>query len=296
MGRPIVIVLTVLLVGLGSGRAEARFGKHSGSSSSGGHTHSSSGVGVPRSHPSYGSYGSGYGYGPGYGYYGYYDPWYRYYYYYDPAWAWPYLGPSRPLYGRYYDLMWRNRMAPRPLPQVDDSLEQPTRMDLSVDAGLVSQGYVTGLGMQVDGELLGFGARLNVLNLAADDGSQGRDTLSLLSLKPSVLLVARDELRVRVAGGVDMAFAPDAIFVGPGVGASMLLRLVGPLKLEMNGNWTPFPFTQLSGEAGLALELRPVRVRAGYRTIYLDDQGHVDPGYDHREFFSGPFAGLALML
>jgi hypothetical protein len=290
MWKRVGLFLAVSLVGLGSGSAEARFGKSSrpsSPSSSPGHGSPGSGspgVGRPHRNP---YYGSPYGY---YGYYG--DPWVRYSY--DPAWAWPFLGPGS-YYGRYYDLMWRNRLMPRPRAEVEDTREQPIGVDLTADAGIVSQGYAVGLGLQADGERLGFGVKLNMFDLATDDGSPGRDSLSLLALKPSVLLVANDTLRVRLSGGMDVAFAPDAIFVGPGVGASTLLRLVGPLKLEASANWTPLPFTQLSGDAGLAVELGMVRLRGGYRAIYLSDQGRVD-GEVHRELFAGPYAGLALVL
>ncbi|AKJ05545.1 hypothetical protein ATI61_102606 [Archangium gephyra] len=288
-------VLAVLLLGLGSGSAEARFGKRPPSSpsapsspSSPGPSHPSSGVGVGR--PRYNPY-----YGPGYyGFYG--DPWARYYY--DPSWAWPYMGPGRPfIYGRYYDLAWRRRMMPPPSAQaVPSQPSVPTRVDLMADAGFVSQGYAVALGLQADGEQLAFGARLNLFNLATDDGSPGRDTLTLLSLKPGVVLVSREDLRVRLLAGVDVAFAPDATFVGPGLGASTLMRVAGPLKLEASAHWTVLPFTQLSGEAGLALELGPVRLRGGYRATYLDDQGRLDPdGIPTRDLFTGPYVGVALM-
>ncbi|WP_375766417.1 hypothetical protein NR798_32645 [Archangium gephyra] len=284
-------VLAVLLMGLGSGSAEARFGKRPPSSSSpsspspstpGG---GSGGWGRPRYNPYY-----GYGYD---GFYG--NPWVRYYY--DPAWAWPYMGPGRPyIYGRYYDLAWRRRMMPPPSTTAPEGPTKPTRVDLTADAGFVSKGYAMGLGLQVDGEQLTFGSRLNVFNLATDDGSPGRDTVSLLSLKPGVVLVSRDDLRVRLMAGLDLAFAPDVIFIGPGLGASTLMRVMGPLALEASAHWTPLPFTQLSAEAGLALKLGPVRMRGGYRATYLDDQGRLDPyGVPTRDLFTGPYVGVALM-
>lgn len=285
------VVLAGLLMGLGSGSAEARFGKRPESSSphpsapvSPRPSHPSSGVGEPRHHPAY-----------DHGYYGFYDPWAQYYY--DPSWAWPYMGPRRPfVYGRYYDMAWRRRLMPRPSTSAPGEPSTPAHVDLMADAGFVSRGYAMGLGFQADGEQLAFGARLNIFNLATDDGSQGRDTISLLSLKPGVVLVSREDLRVRLLAGVDLAFAPDATFIGPGLGASTLMRVTGPLKLEASAHWTALPFTQLSGEAGLALELGPVRVRGGYRAVYLDDQGRLDPdGIPTRDLFTGPYVGMALM-
>jgi hypothetical protein len=291
MWKQVGFVLATLLVGLGSESAEARFGKRSRPSSPPPEA-------GPRPPPSYGG-GDMPRPNPFYGYYGYMNPWYRHWYY-DPSWAWPYLGPGRPYqpFGRhyyyYYDPTWRRR--PRPSAQVEGKAEQPLKVDLAADAGLVSQGFLTGVGLQVDGRELGFGARLNVLDLATDDGSPGRDYISLLSLKPGALLVSRKNLRVRVSAGLDVAFAPDAIMLGPGFGTNALMRLVGPLKLEASAQWTPLPFTQLTGDAGLALELGPMRLRGGYRAIYLSDQGRVDEGTVHRELFAGPYAGLSFHL
>ncbi len=291
MWKQLGLVLTVTLVGLGSDRAEARFGKRSRPSSppstNNPRPHPGSGVGTPRPNPYYGR-------GYGYGYYGFHDPWAGYYY--DPAWAWPFLGPGgyRP-FGRHYDLMWRRRMVPRQSVQVDEAAGPAPKAVLSADTGLVAQGYAVGFGLQVDGERFGFSARLNMLDLATDDGSVGRDNLALMSLKPSALLVSTESLLVRVSGGMDVAFAPDVIMVGPGLGTSAQVRLLGPLKLEASANWTPLPFTQLTGDAGLAASWGPFGLRGGYRATYLSDQGRVD-GHVNRELFAGPYVGLGLHL
>jgi hypothetical protein len=289
MWKQVGVVLAVSLVGLGAHPAEARFGKRSRPQSS-----------QPPSSPRPPSNGGGGQYHPNpfydrgyYGYYGYGSPWYRYYY--DPSWAWPYVGPGgfyRP-FGRYYDLRWVPR---RPPSSVREESWQPGQTDLTVDAGLVGQGTVVGVGLQVDGKRFGGGARLNVLSLATDDGSPGLDTIGLLSIKPSMLLVSSKSLNVRVSGGMDIAFAPDATFVGPGLGTSALLRVLGPIKLEASAGWTPFPFTQLTGDAGLGVDVGPVRLRGGYRAIYLSDQGRVEAGRINRELFAGPYAGVSLNL
>jgi len=293
MWKHLGLALTVTLVGLGSDQAEARFGKRSRPSSppSTGNPrpHPGSGSGAPRPNPYQGG-----GYGYGYGYYGFYDPWARYYY--DPAWAWPFLGPGgyRP-FGRHYDLMWQRQRMPPQSAQLDEQAGPPPKAIFSADASVVAQGMAVGFGLQAEGERFGLGARVTMLDLVADDGSAGRDNISLLSLKPSALLVSTPSLRWRVSGGMDVAFAPDVIMVGPGVGTSAQLRVVGPLKAEASVNWTPLPFTQLTGDAGLAADWGPVGVRGGYRATYLSDQGRVD-GYVNRELFTGPYVGLALHL
>lgn len=296
MWKRVGLLLAVAWVGLGAERAEARFGKGSTrSSSSSSPTHSASPVGsrppgrvqVQPGPPSTGYFG--------YPYDRYYfDPsWRRYYY--DPAWAWPYLGPPTPYFGRYYDLSWRRRprLVPMGAPEARDA--RPVRVDMFADGGVVSQGYSVGVGMRLEGERLGFGAKLNVFDLATDDGSDGRDTLTLTSLHPSVSLVSNDTLRLRVSGGVDIAFAPDVAMVGPGVGTSAELKLVGPLRLEASAQWTPLPFTQLGGDMAVAVDLGTVRLRAGYRSTYLNDQGRVD-GIAHTDLLAGPYGGLSLRL
>ncbi len=292
MWKRVGVVLAVSLLGLGALPAEARFGKRSQPPPS------SQPPSSPRPPPSNGGEGRPHRPNPYYGrgyYYGYGDPWYRHYY--DPSWAWPYMGPGgfyRP-FGRYYDLRWRPQMPPRPPPSVGNEPPHASRVDLTADGGFVKQGLVVGVGLQVDGEKYGGGAKLNVLSLDTEDGRPGTDTISLLSLRPSMLLVSNDTLRLRISGGLDMAFAPDALFVGPGLGTSALLRVMGPLKLEASANWTPYPFTQLTGDAGMAFDFGPLLLRGGYRAIYLNDHGRVD-GHVNRELFAGPYAGMALKL
>ena len=312
MWKRVGLFLAVSWLGLGAGTAEARFGKSSSSSSSGSSGssgpsrgssgHSASPVGSAPSHsPGRGadrpyrspSYGYGYNYGVGAPYPYYPGSWGAYYY--DPSWAWPFLGAPTPYYGSYYDLRWRRH----PRPYVQEQYEpSPVQMDLSADAGFVSQGYAVGLGVRMEGKQLGFGARLDMFDLATDDGSAGRDSISLLSLQPSVAVVARDNFRWRFSGGMNVAFAPDVIMVAPGVGTSALLRIAGPLKIEASAQYAPWPFTQLGGDAGLAVDIgNVVRLRGGYRATYLNDQGRVNAdGRANSDLFAGPYAGLSLLL
>lgn len=293
MWKQVGLVLTVAAIGLGSGEAEARFGKRSTpppSSSPGGGGPSRPGGGGDHwgGRPHHGYYPRGY-----YGYYGY--PWGSYYYF-DPAWAWPFLGVGVPSYGRYYgyDLTWRRLRPPPPPPSVQDVTTPPAALDLRVDTGFVREGYSVGLGLQVDGQRFGFGTRLDLFNLAPEDGGMGRDAISLFSLGPSVLLVNNERVKWRLTGGLDAAFAPDITMIGPGVGTSARLKVAGPLKLEASAHWTPLPYVQLSGDAGVGVDLGSLlKLRAGYRATYLSDQGLVD-GIVNRDLFAGPFVGLSL--
>jgi hypothetical protein len=163
-----------------------------------------------------------------------------------------------------------------------------------MDTAAVAGGYSVGLGLQVDGQRFGFGTRLDLFNLAPEDGGMGRDAISLFSLGPSVLLVNNERVKWRLTGGLDAAFAPDITMIGPGVGTSARLKVVGPLKLEANAHWTPLPYVQVSGDAGVGVDLGSLlKLRAGYRATYLNDQGLVD-GVVNRDLFAGPFVGLSL--
>ncbi|OJH39581.1 hypothetical protein BON30_19005 [Cystobacter ferrugineus] len=284
------MVLTVAAVGLGSGEAEARFGKRSTpppSSPPGGDRPSRPGGGYWGGNPYY--YGNPQGY---YAYYGY--PWASYYYF-DPAWAWPFLGAGLPSYGRYYGYgaAWRRLRPPPPPPTAQEMSTPPAALDLKVDTGAVANGYSVGLGLNVDGQRFGFGTRLDLFNLAAEEG-MGRDSIALFSLGPSFLLVNNDRVKWRLTGGLDAAFAPDITMIGPGLGTSARLKVAGPLKLEASAHWTPLPYVQISGDAGVGVDLGSVlRLRAGYRATYLNDQGLVD-GIVNRDLFAGPFVGLSL--
>ncbi|MET0402648.1 MAG: hypothetical protein ABW123_09605 [Cystobacter sp.] len=303
MWKQVGLVLTVAAIGLGSGAAEARFGKRSSpppSSGGGGGgdrgSPSRPGGGYSEGRPHPGSPRGGYYTGNRYyGYYGY--PWAGYYF--DPAWAWPFLGTGLPSYGRYYgygyDLNWRRRPPPPP-PSMQDVASPPSTVDMRVDVGAVANGYQTRLGFQVDGQRFGFHTRLDLFNLASESGSLSRDRISLLSLGPSVLLVSNERLKWRLTGGMDVAFAPDVTMLGLGVGSGARLKLGGPVNLEANAHWTPLPYVQVSGDAGVALDLGSVlRLRGGYRATYLDDRGNVD-GIAHRDLLAGPFLGMSLAL
>jgi hypothetical protein len=106
-------------------------------------------------------------------------------------------------------------------------------------------------------------------------------------------LVTQERVRWRVEGGVSMASAPDLKVVGPSLGTSFDARLARPLDLELRLQATPFPYRQVDAQAALALKSYPWVVRAGWRTLVLDDAGLVD-GVVHRDVFNGPFVGAGL--
>ena len=65
------------------------------------------------------------------------------------------------------------------------------------------------------------------------------------------------------------------------------------LDVEGRGQFVPVPYIQVDAQAGLALRLGILTLRSGWRWLMLDDRGRVD-GVVHRDYFSGPYAGLGL--
>jgi hypothetical protein len=57
--------------------------------------------------------------------------------------------------------------------------------------------------------------------------------------------------------------------------------------------WVLIPHLQLDGQAGLAVHLGVLTLRAGWRALLLDERGLVD-GEVHRDVLGGPFGGLGL--
>lgn len=305
MWKQVGLVLTISAIALSSGTAEARFGKRSSPPPSSGGGGGGGGGGGHTSHPG-GGWGGGspsYSYGGPRYYGGYYPYGYAWpsYNYFDPAWAWPFVGSDVSAYGTYgtygryypYGTGWgRPMMAPRRDPR--DPNAPPTQVDLRVDTGAVRDGYSVGVGLLLEGQRFGFGTKLDLFNLRNTDGGGGRDSISLLSLAPSVLVASNDRVKWRLNGGLDVAFAPDITMIGLGLGTGATVKIAGPLKLETNAHLTPLPYVQVSGDAGAAVDLGSIlKLRAGYRATYLDDRGNVD-GVSHKDLLAGPFVGLSL--
>lgn len=183
------------------------------------------------------------------------------------------------------------RRPPKVYAQRKDTIHSALRLGLGV--GSMGGGYGMDLLLAFEGERLGLDGRVTGMALPTDDGSEGSDTISLMGAHLTYALVAQERLRWRVEGGVSMAQAPDLKVVGPSLGTSFDARLARPLDLELRLQGTPFPYRQIDAQAALALKSYPWVVRAGWRTLLLDDAGLVD-GEVHRDVFNGPFLGFGL--
>ncbi|HLL55930.1 MAG TPA: hypothetical protein VK447_20370 [Myxococcaceae bacterium] len=294
-----VVILTLGV--LTPGEAEARFGK---AGSGGGKSPSSSGGGGGRGHSasapgtSRGSSGSG-GVTVGSGYY----PrrsYYRgflfapYYSCWSDPWCTPYAAGYgyRPFFGYARPTV----VAPGPQPVMDPEEEQP----LLTTIGATAQGYSGGGGglgvsMTAERNRLGLQVAYDGIFVPTDDGTAGMDSIKLFDAHVTYALLQGDHGRLKVGAGLDTAFAPSIVFMGPGLSASASIGLVGPVGLEGTLKITPYPFIKVDWNAGVALGLGPVGLRGGWRTIYLNDNGLTD-GYVYEDLFSGPFVSLGLAL
>jgi hypothetical protein len=160
------------------------------------------------------------------------------------------------------------------------------------------QGFTGGgsvaVNLRLEGQRFGMNTQFTSIFVKPDDGSVGTDTLRLFNIYATYALVANDRGRLRLEAGLNSAFAPDLSVAGPGVGLSAVLRIAGPLGIEGAVHGTPFPYRELDWNAGVALALGPLGLRGGWRRIWLDDRGLVD-GTSHRDAFSGPYVGLAVL-
>jgi hypothetical protein len=269
--------------------AEARFGKSGGSRSSGSSGGGSTGLprgpgggGKSRVHDAtpvgQGSDGSGGHEGGGK----------------DP-------GPRRPVFvprpvwisvsGAYIPSYRRYRSHP-----MMEELEEPSppvMVRLGVEGNSLKEGRAVAFNLGIEERRWGISARLTALRLNAEDGSEGTDRIYLADANVTFAPVVGKRGRLRLEAGVAMARAPDVLFIGPSLTLSFERCLFGPLDVEGRLQGVPLPHLQLDGQAGLAVHLGALTLRAGWRALLLDDRGHVD-GVVHRDKMGGPFGGLGL--
>lgn len=157
-----------------------------------------------------------------------------------------------------------------------------------------AKGSAFGLGLGVEGERWGVLGQWNGFYLNSL-GGPGTDNVNLLHVQATYALLSGERGRLRLHLGASAAFAPELSRIGPSLGVSLALGLLGPLGLEGQVSYTPTPFTEFDAFAGLNLGWGPVALRGGYHWTYLDDQGLVD-GVSHSERYQGPWIGFGLAL
>jgi hypothetical protein len=176
---------------------------------------------------------------------------------------------------------------------VEEGNRNKVLVRFGVEGQALGEGSALGVNLGIEGQIFGVSGAVNALSLAADDGTAGVDRIGLYSGHLTFAMYSSDHGRLRGELGMSIARAPDATFVGPSVGVSFEHCLVGALDVESRGQLVIIPYRQVDGQAGLAVHLGPLTVRGGWRVTMLDDAGLVD-GQAHRDYFSGPYAGLGL--
>ncbi len=185
------------------------------------------------------------------------------------------------------------RYRPRPVTQEPEEPSHPVMVRMGVEANALKDGGAVGVNLGIEERRWGVSTRLTALTLNTDDGSEGKDHINLADVSVTFSPLASERGRLRWEAGVAMARAPDITFIGPSLALSFERCLFGPFDLEGRVQWVPLPHLQLDGQAGLAMHMGALTVRAGWRGLLLDDRGHLD-GVVHRDKLGGPFAGVGL--
>ncbi|RKH49045.1 hypothetical protein [Corallococcus llansteffanensis] len=184
------------------------------------------------------------------------------------------------------DMAVRN-LAPRPpAPPID------VRMGLNV--GAMGGGSSGDVFLGIEGTELGVDFQGTKLTLPTDDGTPGTDVIHLVGMHVTWAAVSTERLRLRAEAGFTMASAPDVFLAGPSLATSLEACVVGPLDVEVRVQGTPAPYRQLDAQAGVAVHLGALMLRAGWRGLILDDAGQVD-GVAHVDRFTGPYGGAGFV-
>lgn len=177
--------------------------------------------------------------------------------------------------------------------QEPEGNRNPLMFRLGLEGQSLGAGSSVGLNVGLEGQRWGVAAAATSLRLPTDDGTAGEDKIDLFSAHLTFALYTSDRARLRVEGGMAAAKAPDITLAGPSFALSFERCLFGALDMEARGQIVPVPHIQVDAQAGLALRLNALTLRTGWRVQLLDDRGLVD-GVVHRDYFSGPYAGIGL--
>lgn len=203
-------------------------------------------------------------------------------------------GAFVPWFGYGYRLLAEPLRGTEPAPLLEEE-GSAARLVAGVESLFFAQGFT--LGASVTLELGDVGLSVYGANIAAraDDGTSGWDHLQHVSGRVTYAFLTGRRGRWKAEAGADAVFAPDLVVIGPTLGTSAVVWVVGPLAAEGSAHWTFWPFDQLDLKLGLALGLGPLGLRAGWRFQLLSDRGLVDQVV-HTDIFTGPYVGVGLAI
>ncbi len=229
-------------------------------------------------------------------------PYYRSYYYpyYYPYYAAPFwwgLGWGWGYYPSYPQPAYPVAAPPEETRKVVAQLAVtggPTRAYWS---GITSNEVMGGVELHVDGPRFGLGAAVDGFSLGSSySGPSSRTTLALGSAHLTIPIASGEVGRLRAELGGTVVSWPDtfsyygASSLGPDVGVSGHVGLVGPLGIEGHARYTPFPRYVVDLEGSLALRFGPVAPKIGWRDVSV---GGESPQPSLR--FYGPQLGLSFV-
>ena len=190
--------------------------------------------------------------------------------------------------------------APPPPPVIVEAPPSvaPARRSVDLDLRLDLQGFRSGGAaggrLLLEGTSLGLDVGLTGIVARADDGTGELDGIGLLDVSLTWAPVSGERGRLRIEGGLAMAFAPSMIAAAPQLGLSGEVRIVGPLGIEGSVRGVAWPYRSVDWHAALQLTFGVFNLRAGVRQVWLDDAGLV--GTPHTDNFLGPWVGVGVRL
>ncbi len=224
----------------------------------------------------------------GYPYYPYYYPYYTVPFWWGWGWGWGYY----PLY-------------PQPAYPVREAETRRITTQLTVTggptraywSGITSNEVAGGVELLIDAPRFGFGAAIDGFNLGSSYtglGSSGALALGSMHATFGIASGPVGRLRAEVGGTVvswpDTINYPGATSVGPDVGLSGHVGLIGPLGIEGHARYTPFPRYVVDLEGSLALRFGPVGLKGGWRDLSVGGDS-LQPSLR----FYGPQLGLSFL-
>ena len=165
-------------------------------------------------------------------------------------------------------------------------------------------GYVAGLTFRLDSRFVGLDADVSALARESITGplrDDESDPATLASAHVTWTLFSDRSFRLRAETGFSLLALPDSevvidqpwrgkTLVGPDVGISGQIGMVGPVGIEGYARITPFPERIVDTFVGLNVHGGPVGVSAGWRWVDIAGDGVDAP----ETFFRGPQVGLVL--
>jgi hypothetical protein len=204
-------------------------------------------------------------------------------------------GAYVPWYGYGYRTFQDEQVVGSTTPPALESEEPGMRLVAGIESQFFGNGFNLGANVGVEFGPVTLAVSGANITVRADDGTNGWDNLQQVAARVGFTVLTGKRGVWKAEAGADAIFAPDLVVVGPTVGTSGSVWLVGPLAAEGSGYWTFYPYDQVDLRLGAAVGFGPLGLRAGWRFQLLSDRGLVD-GVVHTDIFTGPYTGLSLAL